>query len=101
VTLQAPQSPKPETAEINALSGLGEVYSYTVVTEAPEGYEEYSPYILALVKLDDGPLLTAQITDIEGEPEIGMRVEVVTRRLKTEGASGVIAYGYKFRPVHS
>lgn len=83
------------------LSGLGEVYSYTIVTDAPEGFDEYAPYVLALVKLDEGPMLTAQLTDLGEEPAIGMRVEMVTRRLHTEGTTGVIAYGYKFRPIHT
>lgn len=84
------------------LSGQGEVYSYTVVTDAPVGFIEQAPYILALVKLDEGPLVTAQITDLDtptGPIEIGMRVEMVTRKLRTEGTSGMIIYGYKFRPL--
>lgn len=88
-------------AEDVQLSGLGEVYSFTIVTDPPEGFDEYAPYYLAVVKLDEGAMLTAQLTDVMGEPKIGMRVEMVTRRLRTEGDSGVIAYGYKFRPVHS
>lgn len=102
MTVRIPQAAKPQTApEQVQFSGLGEVVSYTTVTEAPEGFEEYKPYVLAIIKLDEGPMLTAQLTDLEGEPQIGMRVEMVTRRLRTEGATGIIAYGYKFRPVHS
>jgi uncharacterized OB-fold protein len=81
------------------LSGKGEVFSYTVVQEPPAGFEEQAPYISALIKLDEGPLLTAQLTDLDGAPEIGMRVEMVTRKLRTDGPDGVILYGYKFRPV--
>lgn len=89
-----------DAPSLAVVSSLGEVYSYTIVTEAPEGFDQYAPYVLALVKLDDGPILTAQLTDLAGEPHIGMRVEMVTRRLTTEGTQGVIAYGYKFRPIH-
>lgn len=80
-------------------SGRGEVYSFTRVQEAPAGYEEYAPYTVALVKLEEGPLVTAQLTDLEGEPTIGMPVEMVTRKLRTDGSRGMIVYGYKFRPV--
>lgn len=73
------------------------MYSYTTVLDAPEGFEDQRPYIIALVKLDEGPLVTAQLTDLDGEPEIGMPVEMVTRRLRTEGEAGLIVYGYKFR----
>jgi len=78
---------------------MGEIYSYTVVQDAPMGFEEQAPYILAIVKLDEGPFLTAQITDVDGEVGIGDRVEVVTRKLTTEGSQGIIVYGYKFRKV--
>ncbi len=79
-------------------SGKGKVYSFTTVQDAPAGFEEQAPYILALIKLDEGPTITAQLTDLDGPVEIGMRVEMVTRKLRTEGRQGMILYGYKFRP---
>lgn len=83
-----------------AFAGTGEIYSYTVIQEAPAGYDGQAPYVLALVKLDEGPVITAQITDLDGEPiAIGDRVEMVTRKLTTEGERGVIIYGYKFRKL--
>lgn len=88
----------PQTIEF---SGNGTVYSYTIVQEPPEGYEEQAPYILALVKLDEGPIVTAQLTDVDGGVRIGERVEMVTRKLTTEGKKGTIVYGYKFRPMLS
>ncbi len=83
-----------------AFSGLGEVYSHTTVYNAPEGYQSSVPYSVALVKLDEGPVVTAQLTDLgEQEAEIGMPVEMVTRRLRTDGDErGLLVYGYKFRP---
>jgi uncharacterized OB-fold protein len=80
-------------------SGLGEVYSYSTVHHAPEGYESNIPYTVALVKLEEGPLVTAQLADVEPqEVSIGMPVEMVTRKIREEGERGVIVYGYKFRP---
>ncbi len=81
-------------------AGTGVIYSYTTVQDAPEGFEGQAPYVLALVKLDEGPLITAQITDLDAaSPAIGDRVEMVTRKLTTEGTRGMIVYGYKFRQV--
>jgi uncharacterized protein len=80
-------------------SGTGEIYSYTVLQEAPEGFEDQAPYVLALIKLDEGAVVTAQITDIDGDIAIGDRVEMVTRKLTTEGERGMIIYGYKFRKL--
>lgn len=80
-------------------AGTGEVYSYTVLQEPPDGFEDQAPYVLALVKLDEGPLITAQLTDVDDQVAIGDRVEMVTRKLSTEGGKGMIIYGYKFRKV--
>jgi uncharacterized protein len=84
-----------------AFSGKGEVYSFTTISDAPAGYEENAPYTVALVKLDEGPVVTAQLTDLGEQPvEIGMPVEMVTRKIRTDDADrGIIVYGYKFRPV--
>ena len=90
-----------EAKEEYTFSGRGEVYSYTTVYSAPGGYEENVPYTVALVKLEEGPLITAQLTDAdEDELEIGMPVEMVTRRLRQDGDErGLLVYGYKFRPA--
>lgn len=81
-------------------TGRGEVFSYTTVYDAPEGYESNVPYTVALVKLDEGPLVTAQLTDVEnGQVSIGTPVEMVTRKLREDGERGMLVYGYKFRPV--
>lgn len=82
-------------------SGKGEVYSHTVIYDPPTGFEEFAPYTVALVKLEEGPIVTAQLTDLADTPvEIGMPVEMVTRRLHQDGDErGVVVYGYKFRPV--
>jgi len=80
-------------------SGKGEIYSYTTIYNAPEGDEENVPYIIALVKLEEGPMITAQLTDVESdEVQIGLPVEMVTRKLLEQGQEGLIQYGYKFRP---
>jgi uncharacterized OB-fold protein len=82
-------------------SGRGEVFSYTTIYDAPAGYEDITPYTVALVKLIEGPMVTAQLTDLGSQPvEIGMPVEMVTRRIRQDGDErGMLVYGYKFRPV--
>lgn len=80
-------------------SGRGEVYSYTTVYQAPAGHTEDAPYPVAIVRLDEGPLVTAQLTDLGDQAvEIGMPVEMVTRKLRSDGERGMLVYGYKFRP---
>ena len=81
------------------LSGKGEVYSFSVVHDAPAQFLNQRPYVVALIKLDEGVMLTAQIIDVEpGDVRIGMRVWASFRKLGEEGAGGVIHYGYKFHP---
>jgi len=81
-------------------SGRGEVYSFTVMYDAPKEFEGTTPYTVALVKLEEGPMVTAQLTDLADQKvEIGMPVEMVTRLLRSEdGERGTLIYGYKFRP---
>lgn len=90
-----------EAKNLYTFSGRGEVYSFTTIYEAPTGFEENAPYTVALVKLEEGPMVTAQLTDLGDQPvEIGMPVEMVTRRLRQDGDErGILVYGYKFRPV--
>jgi uncharacterized OB-fold protein len=79
------------------LSGEGEVYSFTVVHDPAEGFEMQVPYVLALVKTPEGPLLTGQVVDVlPAEVHVGLRVQATFRKLREEGKSGVIHYGYKF-----
>ncbi len=90
-----------ETAGIpRNLSGHGEIYSFTTMYNVPRGYEEQGPYTVALIRLDDGPMVTAQLTDVDpADVSIGLRVEMVTRKLREDGDEGQIIYGFKFRPV--
>lgn len=89
-----------EARDVFQFSGKGKLYSFTSVKDAPAGFQEQAPYTLALVQLEEGPLVTAQLTDLGDEPaEIGMPVEMVTRRLRAEGERGMLVYGYKFRPA--
>ncbi|MCB0108912.1 MAG: Zn-ribbon domain-containing OB-fold protein [Caldilineaceae bacterium] len=82
------------------LSGTGTIYSFSIMYSVPQGFEEQKPYVIAIVQLDEGPMVTAQLTDInQDDVAIGQRVEMVTRKLREEGTEGQIIYGYKFRPA--
>jgi len=90
-----------EAKTLYTFSGKGEVYSYTTVFDPPAGFEDATPYTVAMIKLDEGPFVTAQLTDLENrQVEIGMPVEMVTRKLRSAtDERGMLVYGYKFRPV--
>jgi len=79
-------------------SGEGEVYSYTVVRAAPTGFEFQKPYVVAIVKLREGAMCTAQIVDCSpDEVGIGSKVEMVFRKIMADDESGIIRYGFKFK----
>ena len=87
-------------AVARTLSGRGEIYSFSTMYNVPQGFKEQKPYTVALIKLDEGPMVTAQLTDIgSSDVKIGLRVEMVTRKLREDGDEGQIIYGYKFRPI--
>ncbi len=79
----------------------GEVYSFTVIHDSPDCNNRLKPYAVAMVKTDDGVMITAQLVDVDIDKiDIGMRVRAVLRKLDSDGASGVIHYGYKFVPEY-
>lgn len=82
------------------LAGRGTLYSYAHMSQTPRGFANLGPYTVGMVQLDDGPLIMAQLTDVDGvDLRIGMRVEMVTRKLREASEHGYIVYGYKFRPA--
>ena len=79
--------------------GEGTVVTFTVIHTAAEQYSMLTPYVLAIVKLDEGPQITTQIVMDPAKVKIGMKVKSVFRRIATDGESGIIHYGTKFVPV--
>jgi uncharacterized OB-fold protein len=80
------------------LSGKGEILSYTIIHVGPEDFEEQVPYPIAIIKLEEGPCVTAQIVDCDiDDVKIGMKVESTFRRIQEDGYVGAIYYGYKFK----
>jgi uncharacterized OB-fold protein len=65
-------------ASWEAISGLGEVYTYTIVRRAPTpAYQEDAPYVIAHVTMDEGfrmaaKLITADLDSVH----IGMPVRI-------------------------
>ncbi len=81
------------------ISGKGKVLTFTEVHEPMPDFEILSPYIMAIVEMDEGVRMTGQLVGVEFEEvKNGMEVEAVLRKLGEESPSGIIYYGYKFRP---
>jgi len=84
------------------LSEKGIVESFTVIRRnPPSGFERNVPYVVGIVKLKDGVRVISQIVDcIPEEVWIGMPVELTFRRIREDGAEGIIEYGFKFKPTN-
>lgn len=84
------------------MPGAGKILSYTLQKESVAGFEEQEPMVFGLVELSNGVRLVAQIVDFPYESlKIGSKVKAVFRRVKADGPSGQIYYGYKFGPPRS
>lgn len=80
--------------------GEGKIYSHTTIYAPPDGFEDQRPYVLAIIKLKEGPKVTAQVVDCKSKDvKIGKRVKLVFRKITSHGSKGIIKYGYKFKLV--
>ena len=85
---------------VTKLSGKGNILTYTIIHIAPDQFLGQVPYPIAIIQLDEGPKVTAQIVDCNlDDIKIGMRVQATFRKIHEDGYIGAIHYGYKFKPV--
>ncbi|MBI2579576.1 MAG: Zn-ribbon domain-containing OB-fold protein [Candidatus Aenigmarchaeota archaeon] len=78
------------------LSGRGVILTYTENHTAPVGFEKYVPYMIAIVELEEGPMVAGQVVGDTSKISIGKKVHTVFRKLFEDGDSGLIHYGMKF-----
>jgi len=65
--------------EWQEVSGKGEVHTFSVIHAAPlVGFEEEMPYILAVVQLEEGPFMMANIRNCDPDNvRVGLKVNVI------------------------
>ncbi|GAB7015437.1 Zn-ribbon domain-containing OB-fold protein [Methanogenium cariaci] len=80
-------------------SGNGTVRTFSVIRTASDDYDIQTPYAIAIIELEEGTCMTAQVICDPDEIAIGMPVKSVFRKIISEGDSGVIVYGTKFVPA--
>lgn len=76
--------------EVTELTGKGKLVTYTVMQIAPEGRENETPYIMALVELDEGPWIFGRIGGVDPGK---MTIESIGKKLRL---SHSVFYGDKF-----
>jgi uncharacterized OB-fold protein len=77
-------------------SGKGKLYSFLINHRPAPGFEEETPYVIAVVELDEGPRMLSNLIDIEPTPEavqVDMPVEVLFQDINEETTM------FKFRPA--
>ncbi len=78
----------------------GKIMTYTQLHEPLPGFEAQTPLYLAVVRLDNGARVLSQIVDSPDESvRTGAEVIATVRRMRVDGDSGQIIYGYKFKTV--
>lgn len=81
-------------------SGKGKIYTYSIVRSPASDFKIEAPYAVAIIELEEGAKLTAQLVDTDIDNiSIGDPVEMVFRKISEDGDDGVISYGYKFKVV--
>lgn len=84
----------------NMIGKKGHVVSWTFIRVPPQGFESQAPYPVALVKLEGGKLMMAQMVDYdEKDLKFGQKVVTILRRTMQPDVSDVIPYGIKVKPV--
>lgn len=78
-------------------SGNGKILSWTVIHVPPEGFETQTPYVVAIIELEEGTNIAAQIVDDPENVRSGKYVKPVFRRMFSDDPDGLIHYGLKFK----
>lgn len=93
--LVCPECGSREFVEI-ILKDTGKILTYTTIEVGPPEFSDQVPYTVGIIELDDGARITAQISDCDpAKLEIGKRVKLEFRKVKSDGKAGIIMYGYK------
>lgn len=79
--------------------GTGKVVTFSIIRSAGDQFSMLTPYVLAIIELDEGTKLTSHVICDIDKVYIGMPVRPVFRKLGEDGSSGAIHYGTKFVPV--
>jgi len=75
----------------------GKILTYTILHEPMPGFEAEAPFPLALIRLENGAVVLSQVVDSPEESvRTGANVRATLRRVRVDGDSGQIVYGYKF-----
>jgi uncharacterized OB-fold protein len=82
------------------LGKQGKILAWTIIYVPPGRFSFFAPYPIAIVELDNGQKITAQLVDCDhDEVKTNARVETVLRKVTEPSTDGVIPYGIKVKLV--
>jgi len=80
------------------LSATGDVWTFTIVHQQPPGSVMKVPYAIAQVRLDDGPIVSAPLVEVDvARVRVGLPV-VMTMCAAGQDADGNTLMAHAFRP---
>lgn len=81
------------------LNKYGIIETFTIIRSGPSGFDKYTPYIVGIIKFNDGSKITGQIIGNFDGVKIGKKVHPVLRKRFEDGKDGIIFYGFKFELI--
>jgi uncharacterized OB-fold protein len=68
-------------------SGRGRLHTYVIAHRGPPGFRDATPYVIAVVELDEGPRMMSNVIGVEPTPEalpVDLRLEATFERQSDE-----------------
>jgi uncharacterized OB-fold protein len=87
-----------DKTEWTKVSGKGTLHTYVINHRPAPGFENEAPYVIAIVKLDEGPHMMSNVVEVDPKPENlkpGMPLEVLFEDVNDQVSIP------KFRPARS
>ena len=82
--------------KLRKLGGKGKIYSLTTIRVPSDTFKKSAPYTVGIGELDEGPKIEGHVVDSGSNAAIGDRVNIVFRKMYTDGEEGLIHYHFKF-----
>lgn len=84
-------------SELEVISGPAKLVTWSIVYVAPYGFEKNVPYAIAILELENGERITAQLVDIEFDKlQKGDLLYPTFRKFYEDSDRDVIEYGLKW-----
>ena len=88
------------------LGKTGMIVSWTLIRVPPGDFMDAAPYPVALVELEGGKRIEAQLVDLPAGRQVGQEIDLTGTKVKTvircvmhPDPDGVIPYGIKVKPL--